>query len=77
MEANIKKLELIERIINTRDAALIDQMHKMAIEFDENDRYYTRERFYEDGTPKDKIEEKPKKVNEARRKIKGIFNFYK
>ena len=31
----------------------------------------------ETGTPKDKIDEKPKLINEARRKIKGMLNFYK
>ena len=77
MDINTKKIELIQHISQIRDSELINQIERYIRGLDDDDRYYKRERFYEDGTPKDKVEEKPKLINEARRKIKGMLNFYK
>lgn len=77
MDINTKKIELIQHITQIRDPELINQIDSYIRNLDDDDRYYKRERFYEDGTPKDRVEEKPRLINEARRKIKGMFNLYK
>ena len=77
MDINTKKIEIIQHITRIRDSELINQINHFIRNLDDDDRYYKRERFNEDGAPKDQVKEKPKLINEARRKLKGIFNLYK
>ena len=77
MDINEKKIEIIQHISQIRDLEMINEIERFVRKLNDDDRFYKRERFYDDGTPKDQVKEKPKRVSEARRKIKGIFNLYK
>ena len=74
MDINTKKIEIIQHITKISNLELINQIDSYINKLENDDRYYKRERFYEDGTSKDQVEEKPNRINEARRKIKGMFN---
>lgn len=77
MDTNAKKLEIIQHITQIRDTELINQIERYIRDLHDDDRYYKRERFYDDGTYKDKKKEKPSLINEARRKIKAKLGFVK
>lgn len=79
MDINEKKIEIIQHIIFIHEPEVIKEIDRFIrnLDYEEDDRYYTRKRFNEDGTPKDKVEKKPNPINEARRKIKGMLNLYK
>ena len=77
MDINAKKIEIIQHITRIRDREMINQIDRFIRNLDDDDRFYKRERFYDDGTPKEKKEEKPNLINEARRKIKAKLGFMK
>ena len=78
MEIAAKKIEIIQQIMIIQEPEIIREIDRFIrnLEYDD-DRNYTRKRFYEDGTPKDQVEEKPNRINEAKRKIKAKLNFFK
>jgi len=79
MDINSKKMEILKEILFINDEEMIREIDRFIRNLDHSveDRYYTRKRFNEDGTPVDKQEKKPGAINEAKRKIKGMFNLYK
>jgi len=78
MDINLTKVEIIKEILFINDEEMIREIDRFIRSLDHSveDRYYTRKRFNEDGTPVDKQEKKPGAINEAKRKIKGMFKLY-
>lgn len=76
MDINAKKVEIIQHILIIQKPETIRKIDKFIrdLEYEEDDGFYTKKRKdSEDDSGKEKINP----INEARRKIKSTFNFYK
>lgn len=79
MDINERKVQIAQQILSIREPDVIREIDRFlnSLDYEWDDRFYERKRFYDDGKPKDKKEEKPGLINEARRKIKGKLGFMK
>ena len=76
MDINAKKVEIIQHILIIQKPDTIRKIDQFIrdLEYEEDDGFYTKKR---KDSSDDSGKEKINPINEARRKIKSTFNFYK